>query len=201
MGQYVLALTVLPLSRALKPKSFAARSVVALLVLFNLMDQPAYIASLHDDSARALQVLEATGIGLHASIALLECSAAVLLVIGGYVSWKILRAYFSGVFGWIERKRSAEAALVLVAFLAAFTFLGQYFASLSELPESFAGAVIFVAFVLIFAFVIIPPAPKSWHGVTVGPSSAALAVIVLLFIETQLIYFFVLPITIPIPAL
>jgi len=199
LAQYVLALAVVLLSRALEPKSFTARSVVVLIVLFNLMGPPTYIASLHDDSFGALQVLEATGVGLNVSIVLLEGAAAVLFVVGGYVSWKALSAYLSDIFGWMESKRSSQAALVLIAVGVPIVLISSAILNGPEPQFSFEGSATFIALIFSFALVIIPPAPPSWRGTNVGPSRAALAVIVLLFIETQLIYFFVVPITIPIP--
>jgi len=197
LGQYVLAISVLLLARALTPKSFLGRSIVVILVIQNLIEQPPYIASLWGDSLGALQVLDATGIGLNLSIGLLEGAAAVLFILGGYFCWKILREYLSHVFAWMGSRTSSQTALVLVGFYSAIVWAGSTVLNgTSFLWPSTTGAAIFVAFLLIFSLVIIPPAPRSWDGANAGPSSVTLAIIFLFFVESLLIYYFVLPIMI-----
>jgi len=200
IGQYVLASVVLLLYWVFKPKSFLARSAVALLVLQNTVNQPGYIASLQGDSAGTLQVLEATGIGQQASVAFLESVALVLLLIGVYVSWRIVRTYFSETFQWTSRRRSRMASILFVGGVAAISWFS--FSSIGDwvATNALTQFLLFMAFLLVLAFVVIPSAPSSWQRAKdSGPSLATLVFVVLLFVEAQLVYFFVLPVTIPYP--
>jgi hypothetical protein len=201
IGQYVLLIVVLVISWRLKPKNFLARSAVAMLVLLNSIDQPFYIASLQGDSAGTLQVLEATGIGRGASVAILESVALVLLALGAWLSWRVVRSYFSQVFPWIERRRSGQASilfvvLVVASIFAAYTPMGESVLASNAVNQ----ALIAVAILMVISFVAIPPAPQTWQRPKDRDSRyPAFAFALLLFIEAELVYFFVLPITIPFP--
>ena len=201
IGQYVLLITVLTLAWRLKPKSFLARSAVAILVLHETIDQPGYIASIQGDSAAAMRLLEATGIGEAASVATMEAVASVLLVVGGYISWRVLRTYFSQVFPWIGKRRSSQASFLFVILsvtdvLAGNTPMGESLI-VSNVTNQF---LIFIGLLLFLSLVAIPPAPQSWQKpVDRGTHYPAFAFALLLIIEAELVYFFVLPITIPFP--
>lgn len=201
IGQYALAAFVLLISWRFKPKSFLARSTVAMLVLQNLIAQPAYIASLQGDSARTFQVLEATGIGQQASVALLESVALVLLLVGVYVSWRIVRTYFSEVFQWASSRRSSLASTLFVAGSAASVWFA--YSSLGEsmvITNTLTQVLFFMAFLVAFAFVVIPPPSLSLtRANNSGPSIVTFAFVILLFLEAQLVCYFVLPVTIPFP--
>jgi hypothetical protein len=199
IGQYLLLLIVLVLSWRLKPKSFLAQSVVAILVLHESIDQPGYMASLQGDSASTLRVLEAAGIGHVPSVAILKSIALVLLVVGTYVSWRVLRTYFSRVFPWIEKRRSSEASILFVVLsaitvYASFTPIGETVIVSNPVDQ----VLFFAAFLVLLSFLAIPPAPQSWQKPKDrGSPYPAFAFALLLLIEAELVYFFVLPITIP----
>jgi hypothetical protein len=201
IGQYVLLVIVLVLSWKLKPKSFLARSVVAMLVLHETIDQPAYIASLQGDSAATLQVLERTGIGWGASVAILESIALVLLVLGAWLSWRVFRTYFLQVFPWVESRRSGQASLLFVVLAVAPTFVTLAPTEVSVLAAyGISQALVFVAVLMVISFVVIPPPPQTWQRPKDwGGRYPAFAFVLLLLAETELVYFFVLPITIPFP--
>ena len=202
LGQYALAVAILLLVRKFNPVSFTARSVALLLILSNLLSPPAYMASLYGDSQGFLEVLTAY-IGLAASIAVIEGAAAALTVAGMYVCWRISRQYFSNVFPWMTSKRFNFAGLILTALYTLFVYIG-YSGFRFGLPglssESFVGIILFITLLVIFSFFVIPSVPISYQNKVIGPTSKSLALIVLLFILTQVIYFSILPyaaITIP----
>jgi hypothetical protein len=201
MGQYVLLLITLGLSWRLRPNSFLAQSTVAMLVLHESIDQPGYMASLQGDSAGTLHLLEAAGIGQGASVALLESIAFLLLGVGMYVSWRVFRTYFSRVFPWLERKRASEASVLFVVLGAVTVFAG--FTPIGEtgiVSNPFDQALFFAAFLILLSFFAVPPAPLSWKKVRkMSTSYAAFAFALLVFIEAELVYLFVPPITIPFP--
>jgi hypothetical protein len=201
IGDYVLLAVVLVLSWRLKPKSFLAQSAVAMLVLHETIGPPGYVASLQGDSAATLQVLEATGIGWGASVAILESIALVLLALGAWLSWKIFRTYFSQVFPWIERRRSGLASILFVV-LVTTSILAAYAPMKESVLASNAvnQALIAVAILMVLSFVAIPPAPRTWQRQKDwGSRYPAFAFALLLFIEAELVYFFVLPVTITFP--
>ena len=197
IGEYVLLVIVLVLSWKLKPRGFLTRSVVAMLVLLETIDQPGYIASLEGDSAATLQILEATGLGWGISVAILESVALVLFLVAAYVSWRVFRTYFSQTFPWITRRR---ASLVAISFVVAGEVLilsaNFYSVILSPVVQIAAFAAILVGVSLL----AIPAAPPDSTARRDGrPSISTVVFVVLLFIEVQLVFFFVLPITIPFP--
>jgi hypothetical protein len=202
IGDYVLLVMVLLLSWILKPRSFLARSVVAMLVLFESIGPPAYIASLQGDSAATLHILEATGIGYGASVAILESVALVLFLAAAYVSWRVFRPYFSQSFPWITRRRASLAAISFVVASEAIILAGNVspvFGTTMALV-SVVQVAIFAAFLVGFSLLAIPAAPPDSTGrPDGGPSTSTVVFVVLLFIEAQLVFFFVLPITIPFP--
>jgi hypothetical protein len=169
--------------------------------LQNLTAPPPYIASLQGDSARTLQVLQATGIGQQASTALLESAAIALLLVGGYVSWRIMRKYFSEVFLWLSSLRSSLASAFFVAGGAATVWFA--YSSLGEsvmITNSLAQVLFYMAFLIVFAFIVIPPPPSSsTRANDSGPSIVTFVFVILLFLEAQLVYYFVLPVTVPFP--
>jgi hypothetical protein len=198
VGQYTLAVVALLLYWRTRPTSFLGRSVLVVLIVQNLTNEPPYIASLQGDSAATLKLLEATGMGGLASESILEGAALLLGLVGTYVAWRAARTYLSSVFEWIAPRRATLASLFLVLGMAAYA----WFADLvpSEIPlatNDLFQLVASVAFLLVFSLVVIPPrlapTPRKWSG----PSGVTLAFIVLLFTEAQLIYWFVLPLTIP----
>jgi hypothetical protein len=201
IGQYVLLVIVLGLSWRLKPKSFLARSAIAMLVLHETIDEPAYIASLQGDSAGTLQVLEATGIGRGASVAILESIALVLLAFGAWLSWRVFRTYFMQVFPWVERRRSGLASILFVVLAIATVFAVLAPKEVSVLATNgISQALVFVAVLMAISFIAIPPAPQAWQRPKDwGGRYPAFAFVLLLLAETELVYFFVLPITIPFP--
>ena len=201
MGQYALAAFVVLLSWGFKPKSFLGKSAVVMLVLQNLINPPAYMASLQGDSARTLQILEATGIGNPESLAILESAATVLMLIGLYVSWRIVRTYFSGIFQWASRRRSSLASLLFVGGSAASVWYAYSPLEGSvAITNPFIQSLFFLAFLIVFSFVVIPrPVSSLTRAMNAGPSLVTFAFVILLFLEAQLVYFFVLPVTIPFP--
>jgi hypothetical protein len=201
MGQYVLLVIVLVLSWRLKPKSFLVRSVVAVLILHESFDQPQYIASLQGDSASTLQVLEATRIGQGASVAILESTALVLLAFGAWLSWRVFRTYFSQVFPWIESRRAGKASVLFIALVIASVFAASTPMGESVLASNaFGQTLIALAILMILSFVAIPPAPQTWQRPKDwGSRYPAFTFALLLFVEAELVYFFVLPLTIPFP--
>ena len=201
MGQYALAAAALLLYWKVKPRSFLGRTILAVLVVQNLIDEPPYIASLQGDSAFALKVLEATGIGRLPSVGILETAALVLGVIGIYGAWRTFRSYLSGVFNWIGGRRGTWASLLFVVGSAVFSWSSNLGLSESVLTTSILLQVAsFIAFLLVFSLLVVPQAPVGVPRTTGGgPTVAALAFIVLLFVEAELASFFVLPITIPFP--
>ena len=202
MGDYVLLVIVLALSWMMKPKSFLARSVVAILVLQESIGQPAYVASLQGDSAATLNILEATGIGYGTSVAILESVALVLFLAATYLSWRVFRQYFSQSFPWIKGRRVNAAAIsfvvageVIVLVGDVSPILGTTMALISEVQIA-----IFVAFLVGLSLLAIPAAPPDWMGRRVGgPSVSTVVFVSLLFVEAQLVLFFALPVTIPFP--
>ena len=172
-----------------------------MLVLHETIGQPAYIASLQGDSAGALQVLEATGIGQEASVAILESIALVLLVLGAWLSWRVFRTYFSQVFPWIEGRRSGQASILFLILTVALIFAGNAPIEVSVIASSgIIQALGFVAVLMAMSFVAIPPAPQTWQRPKdLGSRYPAFAFAILLFVEAELVYLFVLPITIPFP--
>lgn len=201
MGQYALAIAALLLYWRIKPKSFLGGSVLAVLIIQNLISEPPYISSLQGDSAFTLKMLEATGIGRLPSVAILEITALALGLIGIYGAWRIFRTYLSGLFKWIGDRRAGWASLLFVVGSAASNWFANLVPSESVLTTNIpfeAGSGI--AFLIIFSLFVIPSAPVAVSGApSGGPTTAAVAFIVLLFIEAQLVFFFVLPITIPFP--
>jgi hypothetical protein len=200
-GQYALAIAALLLLWARKPKSFLGRSVLTALIVQNLVNEPPYIASLQSDSAATLKLLEATGIGEWQSVATIETVALVLGLVGGYMAWKVFRSYLSGMFRWIGTRRAGLASLLFVAGSAAVSWLAYLAPAESVLVTSTPfQALSFVAFLVLFSVVVIPPEPVEPTGKWEGwPSKSAGAFVVLLFIEAQLVYFFALPIWLPFP--
>jgi len=201
IGQYVLLIIVLVLSWRLQPKSFLARSAVAMLVLHETIDQPGYIASLQGDSAAALRLLEATRIGEAASVVTIEAVAFVLLAIGGYISWRVLRTYFSQVFPWTTKGRSSQASFLFVVLAVTEVLAGNIPIGESAIGSSVTNQfLVFIGLIFLLSFVAIPPAPQSWQKpVEWGTPYPAFAFALLLLLEVELVYFFVLPITIPFP--
>jgi hypothetical protein len=199
-GQYALALAALLLFWALRPRSFLGRSVLTVIIVQNLVNEPPYIASLQGDSAATLKLLEATGMGQWPSLATIEAVALVLGLTGGYVAWKIFRSYLSNTFGWIGRRRAGLASVFFVAGSAAVSWLANLAPGGSALvTNALFQAVSAVAFLLLFSVVVIPPRSAESKEERRGPSKSTVAFVVLLFIETQLVYFFVLPVTLPFP--
>jgi hypothetical protein len=201
MGQYALAIASLLLYWKIKPRSFLGRSVLALLIVQNLTNEPPYIASLQGDSAATLSVLEATGIGRVPALAVLMATAVVLGIAGTYGAWKIFRTYLSGIFGWIGNRRASLASLLFVVGTAAFSWFadlvpgGSAFVSNQSLQ-----LVSVVGFLLVFSLFAIPPVPMgTLRAPDGGPTIPTVAFVVLLFAEAQIVLFFVLPITIPFP--
>ncbi|HXW94760.1 MAG TPA: hypothetical protein VEJ19_03540 [Nitrososphaerales archaeon] len=200
-GQYVLVAMVILLVWRIKPKSFLARSAVTVIVFQNLVNPPAYIASLQGDSAAVLSLLEGDGVGRTMSVVILESIAIILYSVGIYVSWRYVRRYFSDVFQWVNTRRTTAAAVLFVAVTAASTLFS--YTSLGErmlLANAGVQAIAALTFLVIFAFLIIPPPPATWKGTEgLGPSRVTVAFVVLLFVEAQLIFFFVLPLAILFP--
>jgi len=197
IGEYVLLIIVLALSWILKPRGFLARSVVAMLVLLESIDQPGYIASLQGDSAATLQVLEATGIGHGTSVAILESTALVLFLVAAYVSWRVFRQYFSQSFPWITRRKASLAAISFVAAGEVFILVANFYAVILSPVVQIA---IFAAILVGLSLVAIPPAPPDLAARRDGrPSIPTVVFVALLFVEVQLVFLFVLPITIPFP--
>ena len=200
-GQYVLVAIVILLALRIKPKSFLARSAVTIIVFQNLINPPAYIASLQGDSAAALNILEEAGVGRLASVIFLESAAIILFLVGGYVSWRYVRRYFADLFRWVSARRLNAAAMLFVAggiasTLFAYTSLGRAMLLTSAGIQAIAA----LGFLAIFAFFIIPPPPAMWKGTeSTGPSFAMVTFAILLFVEAQLIFYFVLPVTILFP--
>jgi hypothetical protein len=201
MGQYALAIAALLLYRRIKPRSFLGRSVLAVLIVQNLIGEPPYIASLQGDSAATLGILEKAGFGSFPSIAILEIAALVLGVIGVYGAWRIFRTYLSGTFSWIGGRRASWASLIFVIGSAAYA----WFADLVPTEAAVANNLLFqavslAAFLAVFSLVVIPPMRTGSPAVLDrGPTTATVVFVVLLFVEAQLVYLFVLPIMIPIP--
>jgi len=202
MGEYVLLVIVLALSWLLKPKSFLARSVVALLVLHESISQPAYIASLQGDSAATLQILETAGIGNGASVLILESVALVLFLVAAYLSWRVFRPYFSQSFPWITKRRASLTAISFVVASEVIVLVGY----VSPILVTTMGLIsevqiaIFVAFVVGLSLLAIPAAPPDWMGGRIGgPTASTVVFVSLLFVEVQLVFLFVLPVTIPFP--
>jgi hypothetical protein len=201
MGQYALAVAALLLQWRLKPRSFLGRSVLVSLIVQNLISEPPYIASLQNDSAGTLAVLEATGIGRLPSIAILEALALILAGIGVYIAWRVVRSYVSNVFQWIGSRRASWASLFFVGGSAADVWLVNLFPSETVLTANIVFQVVsFAAFLAIFSLLVIPRATvESSVAPKGGPTTATVVFIILLFIEAQLFIFFALPITIPFP--
>jgi hypothetical protein len=201
IGQYALAAAALVLQWRLKPRSFLGRSVLVILIVQNVIGEPPYIASLQNDSAGTLAVLEGTGIGSSASTPILEALALTLAVIGFYVAWAVVRAYVSEIFPWVRSRRAGLASLVFVAGSAADVWFGYVVTSEPVLGTNIAFQVLSgAAFLVIFSLFVIPRATVESTGVpSGGPTAATLVFIVLLFVEAQLLYFYALPITITIP--
>ncbi len=201
MGDYALAVAALLLYWKVKPKSFLGRSVLAVLIVQNLINEPPYIASLQNDSSGALGVLEVTGIGKLSSIAVLEVTALVLGLVGIFCAWRIFRTYLSNLFGWIGSRRASLASLIFVVGSAAYTWFGYFVPSEYALTNNLLFQLVpFIGFLVVFSLFVVPPAPVGNPGTLGrGPTVATVAFIVLLFIEAQIVFFFVLPITIPFP--
>ena len=130
----------------------------------------------------------------------MEAVALVLLAIGGYISWRVLRTYFSQVFPWIEKRRSGRGSFLFVALVATsifarFTPIGESVIVSSAISQF----LVFVG-VLLVSLVAVPPAPQSWQKAKDwGTPYPAFAFALLLLVEAELVFFFVLPITIPFP--
>ena len=201
IGQYALAIAALLLYWKAKPKSFLGRSVLALLIVQNLTNEPPYIASLQGDSAATLGVLEATGVGRLTSIAALEVTAVVLGIAGIYGAWRIFRTYLSNVFSWMGNRRASLASLLFVVGTAAFSWFADLVPGESVIATNLTFQLVsFVGFLIIFSLIVIPPAPVGTTSAPEGgPTIPALAFIVLLFAEAQIVILFVLPVTIPFP--
>ncbi|HYB75814.1 MAG TPA: hypothetical protein VEC08_02535 [Nitrososphaerales archaeon] len=201
VGDYALAIVALLLYWRIKPKSFLGRSVLAVLIVQNLTNEPPYIASLQGDSLGTLGVLEATGIGKLSSTAVLEATALVLGLVGVYCAWRIFRTYFSSVFSWISSRRASWASLIFVVGSAAYTWFGYFTPSESSLTNNLLVQLVpYVGFLVVFAFLVIPPAPEGTPKVPAGgPAIATVVFIVLLFVEAQIVFFFAMPATIPFP--
>jgi len=204
LGDYALAIAAMLLLWKIRPKSFLGRSVLAVLIVQNLIGEPPYIASLQFDSAGTLGVLEAAGIGKLPSMAVLETTALVLGLIGIYVAWRVFRTYLSGLFKWIGGRRAGWASLLFVAGGAAEDWFLNLVPGGSALTNNlFFQLVTFIGFLAVFSFLVIPPKLVGIPGTPVipdgGPTIATVAFIVLLFVEAQIVFFFVLPITIPFP--
>ena len=201
IGDYLLLAVVLATSWKLKPKSFLARSAVAMIVIHEAFTVPRYIASLQGDSEATLQVLERAGVSSGASVVVLESAACALLAIGVYISWRVLRNYFAQSFPWMESRRSSRVAMLFVVLIAISVFStlapreGPVIAS-----DAVVQALIAVGFLVFFSLVAIPPAPQSWQTARGSwDPLPTFAFSVLLFIEAELVYLFVLPVTIPFP--
>lgn len=201
MGEYALAIAAMLLYWRIKPKSFLGRSVLVVLIVQNLISEPPYIASLQGDSAFTLKVLEATGIGRLPSVAILEITALALGLIGIYGAWRIFGTYLSGLFKWMGGWRASWASLLFVVPSSAYNWFANLVPGESVLTTNILFQVVsFIAFLVIFSLLVIPPAPVAILGAPGGgPTIATVVFIVLLFIEAQLVFFFALPITIPFP--
>jgi sterol desaturase/sphingolipid hydroxylase (fatty acid hydroxylase superfamily) len=127
-------------------------------------------------------------------------AAVLLLLVGGYVSWRIFRNYFLGIFQWMGSRRSSEVsatfvAVISMASLFAYTSFGE-----SLVTNTLTQILLGLAFLLVLALVAIPRAPSSWPETQYsGPSLATFVFELLIFLEAQLVYYFVLPVTIPFP--
>ena len=201
IGQYALAIAVLLLCWKTKPKSYLGKSVLALLIVQNLTNEPPYIASLQGDSAATLRVLESTGIGRLPSMAVLEVTAVVLGIAGIYGAWRIFRTYLSSVFSWMGNRRASLASSLFVVGTAAYSWFADLIPGESVVVTNLTFQLVsFVGFLIIFPLLLIPPmpagAPRAPDG---GPTISTLAFLVLLFAWAQIVIFFVLPVTIPFP--
>jgi hypothetical protein len=201
IGEYVLLVIVLGLSWILKLRSFLGRSVVAMLVLQESIGQPAYIASLQGDSAATLHILEGTGIGHGTSVAILESVALGLFLVAAYVSWRVFRQYLSQSFPWITRRRASMAAISFVVAGEALILAENISPVGTALSlDSVVQIAIFAAFLVGLSLLAIPAAPSESVGRRDGgPSVSTVVFVILLFVEAQLVFFFVLPIMIPFP--
>ncbi len=201
MGQYALAIAALLTYWKVRPKSFLGKSVLAVLIIQNLISEPPYIASLQGDSAATLGILEKAGIGMLPSIAILEITALVLGLVGIYGALRILRTYLSSIFSWIGSRRASWASLVFVVGEAAYTWFTNLVPSESVLTTNTLFQVAsFIGFLVVFSLFVIPPVPVGTLGIpSRGPTITTVVFIVLIFVEAQIVFFFVLPITIPLP--
>jgi len=201
IGQYFLVAVVVLIAWKFEPKGFLAKSVVTIFVVDNLLNPPAYIASLQGDSAGVLTILEGTGINQLVSVAIVESAAIVLFLVGGFVAWRYLRKYFAEVFGWVGAKRSSAAAALFIAGGAASILLVYTPFGEAALTNNVAGQILVaLAFLVIFSFIVIPAPPPAWKATdNAGPSLTTVVFVVILFLEAQLFYYFVLPIWLPFP--
>ena len=204
MGDYALAIAAILLYLKIRPKSFLGRSVLVVLIVQNLINEPPYIASLQGDSIGTMDFLEAAGIGRLPSIAILEIAALVLGLVGIYSAWRIFRSYLSGLFKWIGGRRAGWASLLFVGGSAALDWFANLVPGESALTNNLLFQLVaFIGFLAVFSFLAVPPKPVGTPGTPVipdrGPAIATIAFIFLLFVEAQIVFFVVLPITIPFP--
>lgn len=189
LGQYVLATGAGLVSWKVSPRSFTARSLILIIVLANLIGVPFEIASLNGDSGNLILMLSPS-VGASLVVAVLEGTAAALLIVGIYFSVGVARSYVGLVFPWITAKRSTVLALSLlvVAFAAANEILG------SMLP--WIGLPLLVLF-FVLGFSLIPTRPSSYPAMATLPSRATFAITIAVFLLTEAFTYLVLPITIP----
>ena len=201
IGDYLLLAVVLTVSWKLKPKSFLARSAVAMIVIHEAFTVPRYIASLQGDAEATLQVLERAGVKSGTSVFLLESVACALLAIGVYISWRVLRSYFSQSFPWMEGRRSSRVAMLFVVLVTISVFSTIAPTEGPVIASDFVfQALVAAGLLFLFSLVAIPPAPESWPKASDSRVPIpTFAFSILLFIEAELVYFFVLPVTIPFP--
>lgn len=187
IGQYALAVGVGLASWKAKPRSFTARSLVFIIVIQNLLGPPLAIASLTGDSGNLLAMISPP---LSASlvVAVLEGTAAALFIIGFYYSTGIAQRYFEHVFPWMSEGRSRYLALLAVALSAANVTL--------TFPLPWIGP-LFLIPIFGLAFAFIPTRPALHPSVPTGPARTTFVITLLIFVLSEAIYYFVLPITIP----
>ena len=200
-GQYVLAVAALLLYWKARPRSFLGRSVLVVLAVQNLLNEPPYIASLQNDSEGALRSLETLGIGASASAILLVAIALALGAIGGYAAWKVVKNYLSSIFDWMTTRRAKWAALFFIVGSGAEVWVGYFVPSIASVTTSPLVLIpALIAFFLLLSLVVVPPPPPEFvQSRRQGPSIPTLTFIMILFIEAQIVFFLSLPLTIPFP--
>jgi hypothetical protein len=187
LGQYALAAGVGVAAWRIRPRSFTVTSLAPIIVVANLLAPPLYIASLTGDSGNLLLMISPS-LGTHLTVAILEGSAAVLLIIGFYLSIRIVQTYFRQVFPWMSERRSGYLTIIAVALLPADTVVSDFL--------SWSGP-LFLVLIFALGFVLIPARPASHQPAPVGPSLGAFVITLLVFVLGGAIFYMVLPITIP----